>query len=611
MTTTYPNKFDGPCADCGQTVPAMAGERIRLNAGGWITIHAGHRCPTPTPDSQLAQGAAPGYVRQPEPAPAAPTFQPTAEQERVRELFATGKALVIEAGAGAGKTSTLLLLAADAAKAGRRGQYVAYNKAIVKDAAAKMPGNVRANTMHSLAFAAVGKNYKHRINSTRMRGDQLARNLRIDPFIITYGQERTILQPSRLAGVVMKAMSNFCASTDTEPGEQHVPYVDGIDVPDSTGDRTWDNNRQLRRHLVPALRRAWADQVDPNGQLPYKPDSYLKLWAMSDPQIDADFILFDEAQDADPVQLQIVFNQKRAQLVVVGDSQQAIYGWRGAVDALAKVREPGGNVAYLTQSFRFGPAVAEVANGILGRLGAELRIVGTDQIDSQVLEVAEPDAILCRSNAQAVTSALSHMADGRRVALVGGAAEVVAFARAAQKLQDGETTDHKDLGCFTSWDQVLEYVAFDEQGDELRLLVTLVKDFTAEKIIAGLGETVPEGAPGRDGTLPLVISTAHKAKGREWDAVQLAADFKAPKDGGELPAEELRLIYVAVTRARRELDVSLAPIAMAAPEADGQPQTPPAATDEPTGPAAAPAAPSAGSALDLTARYGTGRPTSA
>jgi Rad3-related DNA helicase len=81
---------------------------------------------------------------------------PTAEQARARDLFTAGGDLVIEAGAGTGKTSTLTLLA-DAAPRGALGQYVAFNKAIVADAGSKMPGHVNASTAHSLAFRAVGR----------------------------------------------------------------------------------------------------------------------------------------------------------------------------------------------------------------------------------------------------------------------------------------------------------------------------------------------------------------------------------------------------------------------------------------------------------------------
>ena len=58
----------------------------------------------------------------------------------------------------------------------------------------------------------------------------------------------------------------------------------------------------------------------------------------------------------------------------------------------------------------------------------------------------------------------------------------------------------------------------------------------------------------------VVISTAHKSKGLEWDRVQIGDDFAAPDAESEdpetremPPREEILLSYVALTRARKEL----------------------------------------------------------
>ena len=486
------------------------------------------------------------------------SIDPTAEQVTARAKFATGANLAIEAGAGTGKTSTLVMLAESCPD--RMGQYIAFNKAIVTDAGAKLPGNVNASTAHSLAFRAVGQPFAPRLRSPRMKSNEIARMLRIDPLTISYGSQHKSLAKGYLAGLAMRAIGIFCQSVDAEPGEQHVPYVDGIDVPNADGHRTYLNNRLVRAHLAPVLRRAWSDLSRPDGQLPFKHDHYLKIWQLSKPRILADFILFDEAQDANPVLLDIVTQQTHAQLVFVGDSQQQIYTFTGAVNAMANVVSTGEwEVTFLTQSFRFGQAIADVANGILGRLEAELNLRGFDQIASVVAPVAEPDCVLTRTNAAAVMTVLEAQADGRLAALVGGAAEVVAFARAAADLKDGRFVSHPELACFESWGEVVDYVANDEQGGELRLLVKLIDEFGVETIIRALDRTVPEA--GAD----LIVSTAHKSKGREWDSVQLASDFATPKDGGELSPEELRLLYVACTRAKRELDVTRAPHALAAP----------------------------------------------
>jgi superfamily I DNA/RNA helicase len=50
-----------------------------------------------------------------------------------------------------------------------------------------------------------------------------------------------------------------------------------------------------------------------------------------------------------------------------------------------------------------------------------------------------------------------------------------------------------------------------------------------------------------------VISTAHKAKGREWRSLRLLDDF-VRQDSVEPDPAEMRLLYVAITRAKEQLD---------------------------------------------------------
>ena len=60
----------------------------------------------------------------------------------------------------------------------------------------------------------------------------------------------------------------------------------------------------------------------------------------------------------------------------------------------------------LSQSFRFGPAIAAEANKWLQLLDAPLRLRGFDRIPSTVGPIACPDAVLCRTNAEAVRQLL-------------------------------------------------------------------------------------------------------------------------------------------------------------------------------------------------------------
>jgi superfamily I DNA/RNA helicase len=345
-----------------------------------------------------------------------------------------------------------------------------------------------------------------------------------------------------------------------------VPYVDGIDLPVGPGRRGWVNNRAVRTWIAPAVGRAWADISSADGALTYTHDFYLKAYQLTGPRIDAEVILVDEAQDLSPVLADIVAHQDHAQLILVGDPWQSIYGWLGAVDAMNTIATD--TRCYLTQSFRFGAAIAEVANGLLARLDAELRVRGHPDIDSTVGPLTAPEAMLTRTNAETLRQLLHHLAAGRSVALVGGNRPLAAFCRAAVDLTETGHTSHPDLACFGSWGQVVDYVDEDQQGGELKLLVQLIERFGAAKLLDALAHTRAED------DADVVISTAHKSKGRQWDSVALTGDYPSPKPGpDDKSPEELRLLYVAVTRARHHLDTTHVAHVTPAPR--------PAATGEP------------------------------
>ena len=78
-------------------------------------------------------------------------MQITDEQAHAISAFKSGaKNLIVSAYAGTGKTSTLGLISESAP--GKKGAYLAFNKAIANAAGQKMPANVRASTFHALAY---------------------------------------------------------------------------------------------------------------------------------------------------------------------------------------------------------------------------------------------------------------------------------------------------------------------------------------------------------------------------------------------------------------------------------------------------------------------------
>lgn len=242
------------------------------------------------------------------------SFTPTQEQQDIREVFASGDTLVIEALAGTGKTTTLKMLAKDAPST--KMTYVAFNRAIADEARRSFPQNVTSSTMHSFAFRALGEKFRDRLNGPRVQAWQVVAALRITSRF-TFGEFN--LRDQQIARLVTESVNRFCHSADQVPSAHHVPRVPGMD--------TLQAHAELTRFLMPFIRRAWDDLQQPMGDLKFSHDVYLKLWSMGSPKLPGDVILFDEAQDGDPVIMHIVRQQmeRGAKILPVGDAQQQIY----------------------------------------------------------------------------------------------------------------------------------------------------------------------------------------------------------------------------------------------------------------------------------------------
>ncbi|MFJ7593371.1 UvrD-helicase domain-containing protein [Streptomyces sp. NPDC097617] len=470
---------------------------------------------------------------------------PTDEQAHAADRFHAGDHMALQAGAGTGKTTTLALLAA---RTQRRGRYLAFNKAIAVDAATRFPANVTCRTAHSLAYAAVGHRYQTRLGGPRQPSWKAGTALGITKPVRVGDSD---VSARVLSHIVLKTISRFCHSADTAISGRHIPRIRGLE--------RRSEFEQLADAVMPFALKAWTDLQNPEqGSIRFEHDHYLKVWALTEPRIEADFLLLDEAQDTNPV-VEQVFNAQRghAQLVMVGDSAQAIYGWRGATDVMTRF---DGTPLALTQSFRFGPHLAREANRWLALAGAPIRLQGTETIPTRLDTVETPDAVLCRTNIGAMTQVLAHLQAGSRVALTGGGDSLRSLALAARDLKNGRPTSHPELLLFSSWGELQDYAAYDPAGADLQPFVDLIDTHTPDALLVAVSQLVDEQHA------KVTVSTAHKAKGREWPTVQIGNDFKPPKDAEESDAQgrpvpgpiddaEARLAYVAVTRARSCLDL--------------------------------------------------------
>lgn len=498
--------------------------------------------PEPAPEQDAAEAVretpALPPVQQESPRARTGSLTPTGEQAPPVEAFASGvPSIVVEAGAGTGKTS-LLIMAAEAVP-GRSGSYLCFNAAVAAEARRKFPRNVDCSTVHSVAMAAVGRDYAHRLNGPRIPAREQALILRASG-PVKVGD--VMLAPTQLTRLAMAAVERYCRSADEEISARHVAKVNGLEDPAARS--------ALAQVIVPLARRAWDDLRSRDGRLKFDHDHYRKIWALGDPVLPGDFVFYDEAQDTPEVNLGVLLKQRSLQVVAVGDRCQAINAWAGAIDAMDKF--PAAATFPLTQSFRFGPAIAGEANKMLEILGASLRLRGLDRIPSVVRGCDNPDAILCRTNAGAMGHAMRAMDEGRKVALLGGGKAIRALAEAAADLRAGRPTSHPELFTFRTWGEVQDHAENDAAGADLKVLVSLIDEHGPEKIIAAADALADEKHA------DVVVGTAHKVKGREWDSVRIE-DFRPPRrtpdrPDPEVPDELAMLLYVAFTRARLTLD---------------------------------------------------------
>ena len=305
-------------------------------------------------------------------------------------------------------------------------------------------------------------------------------------------------------------------------------------------------------------------------------------------------LFVDEFQDVNPVQYRLLtaWLGDRVDLCVVGDPNQAIYSWNGADPTYLthfSNRFPTAEVVSLDHNYLSTPQVLAVAGAVLGRppMVAHradgpvplVRSFGSDDDEARGVARAlrrarggglawSHMAVLTRTNAQ-----LERFEEALRAADVpfrnrGGAfldqpevKEALAGLRRAPagvpfggRLADIEAAAAEvpverrlDLQQLVRLGH--EYLALDASGD-------------ADGFLAWLRATVRSDQPD-DGADVVELATFHRAKGLEWPVVFVAGLEKGLVPIGqaateEAEAEERRLLYVALTRAVRELHVSWA-----------------------------------------------------
>jgi len=469
-------------------------------------------------------------------------MQLTNEQYEAVKLFHSGGNLVVNAFAGTGKTTTAIALAGSISSAGL---YLAFNRSIADDIKRRYRQlNLDSRTTHSLASRYVRSTLRYREEKlfTEIPINFLVERAELKDFDI---DSKVVINARGFAHILKETIKSFCNGGSEQILISHVPIYGMLPT---LNKKTLDG---FREYVVSVAEYVWSEMVDECSEFQLGHDGYLKVWSLAAPELPYDFVLLDEAQDTNDAVLSVL--TKRAnRIVYIGDRYQQIYSWRGAINAMSKITDA--NHAFLTQSFRFGDSVAALANSILERFGEGEKVIGHPQVETTI-NGPSLRTIICRTNSGLLAALMTQLSENRKTYVLGGITELRRVMDDVSTLKSGRSVASNEFFGFQSWREVCEF-AESEDGRNLHSLVKIVGTYGEGDLIRALDQCVRD-----EEEAEVVVTTAHKAKGREWPATEIATDFISSwlKVSGEIireeTKEEARLLYVALTRCRHNVRI--------------------------------------------------------
>ena len=465
----------------------------------------------------------------------------TQEQSKV---VSSKKDVIVNSVAGSGKTTTLIEYAKARPKS--RILYLAFNKSVKTEAIEKFAEanvtNVIVETAHSLAYKNIVRKYNYKVRDKYKLSD-LLKDVNVPHNNISIA----------IAVHVKKFIAYFCNSK-----ESSVKKLNYLDIVTDKKAKVF-----VKKHYanIEAYTRSILAKMD-KAEIEITHDFYLKKFQLSNPILDYHYILFDEGQDACPAMLDVFLSQN-ATKVIVGDTHQQIYSWRFAINSLEICKF---NTLSLSTSFRFPQPIAELANTILSwkfsiKKYPIIKIFGAGSSQEK-----KTKAILARTGVSLLLKAIKYIDDFPKIYFEGGLNSYIYSENGASiydvySLYNNKHEYIKDetIRSMKDFNELLTYIESSEDN-QLANIAEIVEKYTHH--IPDLIRTLKENQVEKE-EANVVYSTVHRAKGIEYDLVELADDFITEERiknyivnkelSVEQIIEEVNIFYVAITRAKNVL----------------------------------------------------------
>lgn len=484
-------------------------------------------------------------------------MNPSPQQQAILEAIRTGDSnLLIQACAGAGKTTTLRMIAETISlyNPGLSIGVFAFNKDIADDFKTKFPASVDCRTLHSHGMKAIRFSQK----SVKVEKDK-SRNiikfiLQCNGIKVEEIGERTS-EVDKLVGIVF--------NSNLDPTN-----VDAIQAAADLCGYIIKEQDNLR-FVAPAVAAMDADVNTINFD-----EMISRPVRMNMSVYQYDVVLLDESQDLNPTQMLLVEKSVRhgGRIVAVGDRWQSIYGFRGAdPDSMDKIKAYF-NMAEkpLSVTYRCPNKVVTEAQKIVGEGIIEAK---EDAADGEVVWREEKefhdlphvlesgDMVLCRVCAPLMPQALRCLRL-RKKAVVAGRDIGTGLAALIKSFK--VTTIDQLMKKLDKWLEKETNKALKRNNQSALIVINDKHDMIAElaseclnvKEVVDLIYTLFTDKTEQG----IVFSTIHKAKGLEAETVYILApelmphplSFKAPNQQVAVQQEK-NMQYVAVTRALHKL----------------------------------------------------------